>query len=123
MTVKSSSFIAKLEQLQPLAAAALRHYHPTVIVDDESPREPELWYCGKCETYWPRTEEFFYRGSDGKFHSPCRACIQEQKQAMHATRTCAVEGCPNPRHQSASGRYTSYCEDHLWHKRQKARKS
>lgn len=120
MTTPTPSLIAKLEALQPLARADIRRLHPTVIADEES-REPDTWYCRKCETYWPRTEEFFYRGSDGKFHSPCRACIQEQKQSMHAVRTCAVAGCPNPRHRSASGRYTSYCEDHLWHKRRKGK--
>lgn len=112
----------KLEQLQALAKADLRRFHPTVIVEDESPREPELWLCGKCGTYWPRTAEFFYRGTDGKYHSPCRACVLEQKQQMHATRPCAVKGCTAPRHQFPSGKYTSYCTEHLYHKRQKAKK-
>jgi hypothetical protein len=114
----SPSFIAKLEAVQPFAKAALRRLHPTVLVD--TPREPCTRRCGKCGESWPETAEFFYCGSDGRFHSPCIACIQEQKQEMHATRPCAYPGCPNPRHRSATGKYTSYCEDHLWHKQRRA---
>lgn len=77
-------------------------------------------YCRKCDEWWPEDEEFFYRDTAGKFGTPCRACIQEQKQQASATLPCSAAGCPNPRHRSKNGRYTSYCTDHLWHKRKPA---
>lgn len=111
-------FIAKLIALQPLARQAIRQLHPTVLVDE--PYEPRKRRCGKCGEEWPETAEFFYRGSDGLFHSPCIACIQEQKQQMHTTRPCAYPGCNEPRHRFPSGKYTSYCTAHLHHNRKKA---
>lgn len=114
----SPKLIAKLEALQPLAKEALRRLHPTVLVVE--PREPRIRRCRKCGEDWPETAEFFYCGSDGHFHSPCIACIQEQKQEMHATRACAYPGCTNPRHRGPTGKYTSYCESHLWHKQKRA---
>ncbi len=77
-------------------------------------------YCRKCNEWWPEDEEFFYRTTDGRFGTPCRACIQEQKQEASATLPCSKVGCDNPRHRSTNGRYTSYCTDHLWHKQKKA---
>lgn len=118
MNIKSASFVAKLESLRPLAAADLQRLNRSVVVKSE-PAEPEMYLCKKCQTEWPRTGEFFYLTSDGRYNSPCRACILEQKQEMHAVTPCTVEGCNNPRHRSTSGKYTSYCSDHLWHKRQK----
>ncbi len=115
-------FIAKALAVQPLAKEALRRLHPTVLVDMpcSDQHDAPLHHCGKCNVDWPQTAEFFYRGSDGHFHSPCIACIQEQKQDMHAVTPCAYPGCTNPRHRSRSGKYTSYCKDHLWHKQRRA---
>lgn len=77
-------------------------------------------YCRKCAEWWPEDAEFFYRGVDGKFGTPCRACIQEQKQQASAVLPCSAPGCNNPRHRSRNGRYTSYCPDHQYHKRKVA---
>lgn len=74
-------------------------------------------YCRKCDEWWPEDEEFFYHDKEGRFGTPCRACIQEQKQQASAVLPCSFAGCCNPRHLSKNGRYTSYCDDHLWSKR------
>lgn len=110
-------YIAWLEQIQKQAKEALRRLHPTVLMDE--PRAPRMRGCGKCGEEWPETEEFFYRSSSGGLHSPCIACIQEQKQEMHATTPCAYPGCTNSRHRGPTGKYTSYCKDHLWHKQRR----
>lgn len=115
----SRRFMNKLLAIQPLAARDLQHMDRSVVVADPD-REPPLHHCYKCGEDYPRTPEFFYRGSDGNFNSPCRACINEQKQQASAVKPCAVAGCTNPRHRSKNGRYTSYCTEHLYAKRRKA---
>lgn len=76
-------------------------------------------YCNKCEEWWPEDETFFYRKTNGSFGTPCRACVQEQKQQNSAIKPCCIPGCDNPRHRSSGGRYTSYCTAHLYHRRKR----
>lgn len=73
-------------------------------------------YCRKCQEWWPEDAEFFY-WSHGRFNTPCRACIQEQKQQASAVLPCSAAGCNEPRYRSRHGRYTSYCAEHQYHKR------
>ena len=58
-----------------------------------------LWkLCGKCGEWWIASTEFFPRLPNGSFHSPCRACTDERRREMAATKPCAVKGCTNPRY-------------------------
>lgn len=108
----TTSYLEKLRTLQPLAAQALQRLDRTVVI---TPNYAQDKWCNKCQSFWPRTDEFFYRTSSGNFHSPCKACIAEQKQEASAIKPCCVDGCNQPRNQRPSGKYDSRCPDHLLH--------
>lgn len=80
----------------------------TDLLIDDAPEK----LCHKCGEYWPATGEFFYRLRGQWYHSPCKACQEEQRQARSAVTPCCVPGCTNPRHRSRSGRYASRCYEH-----------
>lgn len=106
----TKTYREKLIAIQPLAAEAAQRLNRTLIVD-EYYTPPDKW-CNKCQSFYPPTDDFFYRSVSGLFRSPCKACINEQKQEACAVKSCAVPGCTNPRHQSRSGRYYAYCAAH-----------
>ncbi|MDF3931376.1 hypothetical protein [Pseudomonas citronellolis] len=33
--------------------------------------------CSKCDEYWPFDAEFFFKGSNGKLYTYCKACYYE----------------------------------------------
>lgn len=38
-------------------------------------------FCPKCEDWWPADREFFYTtGSEGKLHSWCKACYEDDRR-------------------------------------------
>lgn len=65
--------------------------------------------CGKCREVWPATDEYFTRRANGKFYSPCKACVQEKRFATNAVEPCCVPGCGEPR----AVYYSSRCAKHL----------
>lgn len=119
MPLITRSYRAKLVAIQPAAAHALARLNRTVVRDEF--HEPPPKWCNKCQSWLPPTEDFFYRTQQGNLGSPCKACIQEQKQQASAVKPCAVPGCDEPRHRSKNGRYTSYCTAHQYHMRRKGR--
>lgn len=54
--------------------------------------------CVRCGEWWPADEEFFYRLSDGRLHSYCKACCTERKAELRrgaprrATRPAGISG-------------------------------
>lgn len=54
--------------------------------------------CLKCGEYWPETDEFFPRLPNGHLHGPCKACIDERRREVAATKPCVIPGCTNPRY-------------------------
>lgn len=54
-------------------------------------------FCNKCGEWWPLSTLFFLR-REGKYRSPCIACIDEKRRQTNETKLCCVPGCTNPRY-------------------------
>ncbi len=79
------------------------------VVEEDEP----VKLCRQCGEWWPSTDEFFHRSTQGTFRSPCKACIQERRYETNTRQTCCVPGCNQPRRVTKEGlpRY-SRCEKH-----------
>jgi hypothetical protein len=55
-------------------------------------------FCHKCGECLPATDEYFQRRANGRFYSPCKLCMDEQRLTLFETKPCCVPGCKNPRY-------------------------